>query len=173
MANQWYYAHGDQKKFGPFTADEMRSLAIKGDILRTDTVWLNDGPRGVLATRVQHLFPQATAPAPEPPPVAPPPMAPPPVAPEPPSLVKPPEAPRPAPAHAPVPEKKRKAIALQGATIVGQDNGMVRFRKRCTECKHEDSSYATMKITTGTMKAGFFCPKCRKKRECTLRGVMG
>jgi len=169
MANRWYYAHGDKKKLGPFTADEMRCLAVKGDILKSDTVWLNDGPRGVLATRVEHLFqPEASVPVPPAPPEAPP------VIQEaPPAAVKPPEAPRTTPAYAPVPEKKRKAIAMEGATIVGQDNGMVRFRKRCTTCKHEDSSYATMKITTGTMKVNFYCPKCRKKREVKLRGVMG
>lgn len=163
MSNRWFYAHADNARLGPYTADEMRSLAISGDILRTDTIWVNDRPKGVLATRVQDLFPAA--------PVV---LAPPPAPvvidiPAPAVLAPPPPAPRVLP---PVIEKKRRAIAGAGASIVGQDGTVVRFRKKCTTCKHEDSSYTTMKIITGTMNANFFCPKCRKRRDVQLRGIM-
>ena len=54
--------------------------------------------------------------------------------------------------------------------MMGQDGTNVRFKKQCTTCQHVDSSSISMKITQGTMRAGFFCPKCKKRREVELRG---
>ena len=61
-------------------------------------------------------------------------------------------------------------MAGRGAIMMGQDGTQVKFKKQCTVCQQDDSSSTTMKITTGPMKSSFFCPKCRKRRDCELRG---
>jgi DNA-directed RNA polymerase subunit M/transcription elongation factor TFIIS len=71
------------------------------------------------------------------------------------------------------PVRKMRAIALSAATIVGQDGTNVKYRKKCTKCGHEDTSYTTMRITNGVMKAVFFCPKCRKKQDVKIQGNQG
>jgi hypothetical protein len=56
MADRWYYAHEGDKK-GPFTSQELRSLADAGEIVPTDTVWKEGVEQGVAANRVKNLFP--------------------------------------------------------------------------------------------------------------------
>jgi hypothetical protein len=185
LSNQWYYAH-DGVRNGPFSADEMKVLAAAGGILLTDTVWLNDGPRGVPARKVEHLFaavPAAALPDGAPAPVvvvlAAPPALPPEVIPRPLDVAAsipddPPLVPEPAaPAAGPEPQqrpRKRRATASSGAVVVGQDGTYVQFRKKCPACAQEDSSRQSLAIMVGTMKSNFFCPKCRKNREVVLRG---
>jgi hypothetical protein len=60
MSDRWYYAH-DDNKVGPFSGRQLLDLAVVGEILRTDTVWKEGIEKGVLATRVQYLFPPARA----------------------------------------------------------------------------------------------------------------
>lgn len=184
MANRWYYAHDDVKK-GPFSAEQLRALADSGDILLTDTIWKNDMERGVLARKVDLLFSPGLALVP-PESVLPPvsvvvslPRADVPLASElfpekvPDLLPLNPVAKAPAPVgHASQQQHivKRNARAVRGATIVSQDGEYVRFRKKCTTCAHENSSWDTMRIVTGMMKSGFFCPKCRKNREVAIQG---
>lgn len=147
MADRWFYAHGGDR-LGPFTPIEFRALADAGTLLTTDTVWKNDRLDGVLASRVRHLFviPET---APEPPPAPP--------VPPPPPMVEP-------------VKRIKRAIAVSGAVLVGQDGRVVRFRKKCIVCRHEDASWGTLTIVPGPMKASFFCPTCRKSREVLLRG---
>jgi hypothetical protein len=156
MADRWFYAR-DGEKQGPFTAQQFRSLARDGSLLITDTVWKNDIAQGVSAAKVKNLFP---APAAEPPPA---------VQSEPPAA-RPPAAPAAPPAHL-EPPRPKKATAVSGAVVVSQDGKYVRFRKKCTACQHEDSSWGTMAILPGTMRTTFYCPNCRKSREVLLRGV--
>lgn len=171
MATQWYYAH-DGVRSGPFSADEMKVLAAAGGILLTDIVWKNDGPRGVPASKVEHLFaaPPAEALPEEAPALPPQPLDvrasipdDPPLLPE----MAAPAAPAPGPQHQ---VRKRRATASSGATVVGQDGTYVRFKKKCSACAHEDSSWQTLAIMVGMMKTTFFCPKCKKNREVVLRG---
>jgi hypothetical protein len=159
MADRWFYARGGEKQ-GPFTAQQFRSLALDGTLLSTDTVWKNDIALGVSASKVKNLFPAAAA---EPPPA---------VESEPAALVPPPAPPAAPPAKAHHEQVRlKKATAVSGAIIVSQDGKFVRFRKKCTACQHEDSSWGTMAILPGTMRTTFYCPMCRKSREVLLRGV--
>ena len=66
MAIKWYFGR-DEAKDGPFTASQMQALAASGELRPTDTVWKEGVERGVVATRVAHLF---TGTHPSPPPVA-------------------------------------------------------------------------------------------------------
>jgi hypothetical protein len=64
--------------------------------------------------------------------------------------------------------RKGRAVAGKGALIVGQDGTDVKFKKKCVVCGHEDATRNSLKIVSGTMRAGFFCPKCRKRREVEI-----
>jgi hypothetical protein len=185
MADTWFYAHADFVRIGPFTGQELRNLADAGSILRTDTVFKTGVEQGMSAAKVKHLFPivvetplpVAVEPAPlvveTPLPVAAE------IAPVPPLLITP-AAPEPAEVAVPEaraakpyqepPPRRRTAAAGKGTIIMGQDGTNVRFKKQCPTCQHVDSSSISMKITQGSMKAGFFCPKCKKRREVELRG---
>ena len=63
MADQWFYAW-DTKRLGPFSAAQLRELVALGRLQPTDTVWKGGIEKGVLATKVQHLFPAPQAQAP-------------------------------------------------------------------------------------------------------------
>jgi GYF domain 2 len=80
----------------------------------------------------------------------------------------------PVPVSRPIPPpphvRKRRAAAGRGATIVSQDGTTVKYRKKCTVCGHEDSSWGTMPIPNGMSRTGFYCPKCRKRREVEIQG---
>ena len=181
MADIWYYAH-DDKRLGPFSSLQLRDLADAGDILTTDTVWKTGVEQGVRAMRVRHLFPLPEArplevagdlPADFPNATAPSSVeSSPDASPE----LRPLEEEVPAPekrdrkAYQEAPARRRTVTGGKGVIIMGQDGTQVKFKKQCTTCQHIDSSSATMKITGGTMKASFFCPKCRKRREVELRG---
>jgi GYF domain 2 len=65
---------------------------------------------------------------------------------------------------------KGRATVLKGAVIVSQDGEYVKYRKKCTQCGHEDSCTRAMPITNGVSRDTFFCTKCRKKREVVIQG---
>lgn len=192
MADFWYYAH-DESKTGPYSARQLRELAVCGQLLPTDTVWKEGVERGVLASKVKNLFAPAEAS----------------------STAQPtssaaahdslpaaaqsevlssdteaetvptksraeavPEEPAAPSSSAPVSPpgwqqnqgRKGTATAGPGAVIVGQDGFNVKYRKQCTACGHADSSWHTMPIRTGLTRASFYCPKCRKNRNVEIRG---
>jgi hypothetical protein len=170
MADQWYYWH-DSEILGPFSAAEFGALAASGVLLPTDTVWKGDDERGVAADRVQNLFPAAVP------------------VPTPPIEIPPPDAPAEAQAAekadgdakeaAPAPRwdaarqpraSRARAVAGKGVLIVAQDGTTVKFRKKCTTCGHEDSSWKTIPIPRGTVQVAFYCPKCRKQRQVQIHG---
>ena len=185
MADSWYYARDDERN-GPFSSRQLRDLADAGSILATDTIWKTGVEQGVLATKVKHLFPLADVRPAEVvsiPPVEstraipPAPVESIPSDPLMSSLIVPEQSPAtepaPIPPRPPVhepPARQRTASAGKGTIIMGQDGTQVKFKKQCTTCNTVDSSWTTMKITAGTMKSGFFCPKCRKRREVEIRG---
>jgi GYF domain 2 len=76
------------------------------------------------------------------------------------------------PASTVVPKKvgQARAMAGKGAIILGQDGTHVQFRKKCTTCGHEDNCRNRMPIRQGTTKIGFFCSKCKKKRDVEILG---
>lgn len=161
MAGTWYYTH-DQAKIGPFTAQELTDLAARGDILRTDTVYRDGVARGILASRVKNLFvPSAPLLADAPPAL----IA---AAPAPPEAEMPKPEIEKAPAK-PRPVKKGTALALKGADIVSQDGDYAKYRMKCTTCGHKDASCKTIPITNKTTNTGFFCPKCKRRREATIQ----
>jgi hypothetical protein len=143
MADLWYYGRGADL-FGPFSGWQVADLADAGDVQATDTVWEDGSEDGVPAHTIPHLFPAAAAVMPIPAAVSPPPQ-------KPAAVV-------------------RRAMAGPGAVIVGQDGATVRYRKKCTTCGKEDRSTNTAGIARGTMRFGFFCPKCRKRCSVEIQG---
>ena len=65
---------------------------------------------------------------------------------------------------------KGRATAVKGAVIISQDGEYVKYRKKCTQCGHEDSCTRAIPITNGVTRDTFFCTKCRKKREVVIQG---
>lgn len=174
MTNGWYYAHDGERR-GPFTGRQLRILALSGRILRTDSVYREGIEAGVEASEVKNLFAIVPTPArvtsvAEPVSVVAEPLPIPAPEPVPVSVPAPNIAPPPqvaAPMRAP---RKFSAIAVKGAVVMSQDGERVKYKKKCTKCQHEDSSWTTAPITVGTMKAIYFCPKCSQRREVELRG---
>ena len=68
------------------------------------------------------------------------------------------------------PERKRRADAIRGATIISQDGTTVHYKKKCSKCGHEANSKNSMPIRIGSTTASFFCPKCKKLRDVVIRG---
>jgi hypothetical protein len=198
MGNEWFYAR-EGGKLGPFTADRLKELAGAGQILPTDTVWKEGLERGVLASRVQHLFVAAVLITPEqgimaaPAPLQNPatiisPMAEA-VRPEVnsvdfPATVSPPvDEPKQEAVTEPAPKpneynpqqspaKKGRATAGRGAIIVSQDGFTVQYRKKCMRCNHEDASKNRMPIRSGMTRASYFCPKCRKLQQVEIQAIV-
>jgi len=84
-----------------------------------------------------------------------------------------PEAPVPATPDQVSPQKpkvkKGQAVAVKGAIIVAQDGTNAKYKKKCTTCSHEDTSWHTLRITNAVTRLVFFCPKCRKKRDVEIK----
>lgn len=147
----WFYGRGTDIT-GPVSGPELTRLATDGTLLRTDTVWRDGTEQGVNAGAVKNLFPVETPIEPSPLPKKEEPWSPP-VSPY------------------PVPEKKKgRAVAGKGAVLIGQDGSTVKFRMKCPDCKHEDSSWKTTAIPRGSYRTSFYCPKCRKKRDAEILG---
>ena len=62
-----------------------------------------------------------------------------------------------------------RAEAVRGAIIMSVDGTLVRFRKKCIKCGHEDNSKSTIPMRNGSTRTGFYCPKCRKLRDVEIR----
>lgn len=141
MADLWYYGRGADL-FGPFSGWQVADLADSGEVRATDTVWEDGNEDGVPAHSIPHLFPAAIAAA---------------------MTAAPPPPKRP-------PAGLRRATAGPGSVIVGQDGTTVRFRKKCTTCGKEDRNTSTAAIVRGTMRSGYFCPKCRRRQSVEMHG---
>jgi hypothetical protein len=186
--DQYYYAH-DGGEFGPFSAAGMRAEAEAGRILPTDTIWKEGTSARVAAAKVKDLYasrPQAADPAvaggpaasqvqasvakgaaPAAPPLAPDSGE---------DLAEAPPAPLPAPEpRRPPPDppkvRKRRVISIKGGVIMSQDGVEVRYRKKCSVCGHEDATRSLAKILSGTARATYFCPSCRKLRTVEIMGA--
>ncbi len=179
MLDQFYVGRND-KRFGPFSAAQLKDLADAGRLRPTDTIWREGMAKPVLAGKVKKLFPPprpkthvlaAGAPA----------------APgttvesaaaetsvETDPVPAPAPAPRAEPAQSRTPEapRKRRALATKGAVLLSQDGTYVQYRKKCVECGHEDNCRTNALITPGSMRNTYFCPKCRKSRVVELQGLM-
>lgn len=170
MAGGWYYAHEEQAKLGPYSGERLKELAASGAILPTDTVWKAGVDDGVPAQLVKNLFASAPAMvlplAPVVPKLA---AANPGTIPFEDEDAAPAEA-APAKTERPRPKLRATAVAVKGADLVGQDGVDARYRMKCSECGHKDSSCRTFKIVAKTVKSGFFCPKCKKRREVIVQG---
>jgi ribosomal protein S27AE len=60
---------------------------------------------------------------------------------------------------------------VRGAVIVSQDGTTVYFRKKCSQCGHEETGRSRLPIRNGVTRAGYFCPKCRKLRPVEIQGM--
>jgi hypothetical protein len=69
------------------------------------------------------------------------------------------------------PPRKGRATAVRGAVIVSQDGTTVYFRKKCSQCGHEETGRSRLPIRNGVTRAGYFCPKCRKLRPVEIQGM--
>ena len=65
---------------------------------------------------------------------------------------------------------RARAVAGKGVTIIGQDGKTVKFRMKCTTCGKEDSSWKSLAIPHGVLRTGFYCAKCRKRRDAEVYG---
>ena len=142
MADQWFYGRGSDIT-GPLSGPELSGLAAGGTLLPTDTVWREGVEDGVPAAQVLDLFPAA---------------------------VKPDAATPKTPAGYRTVTTRGRAVAGTGAMIIGQDGKTVKFRMKCTTCGKEDSSWKSIPIPHGTARAGFYCTKCRKRRDAEIHG---
>lgn len=174
MASGWFYGH-DEKKLGPFSQRELKEFAATGEIRPDDTVWKEGVEQGVPASRVRYLFAQPTAspPAVESSASEAIPYATETSAPPPPVIVEAPPA-KPTETYEqvknqPKQEKKGTATVIKGAIMAGQDGYQARYRMKCSECGHVDSSCRTIRITNKLSKSNFFCPKCKKRREVVIQ----
>jgi GYF domain 2 len=140
MADQWFYGRGSDIT-GPVTGPELSGLAAGGTVLPTDTVWRDGVEEGVPADQVPDLFPAK--------PVAPTAAA---------------------PAGYRAMTTNARAVAGKGAMLIGQDGKTVKFRMKCTTCGKEDSSWKSIAIPHGVARAGFYCTKCRKRRDAEIYG---
>ncbi len=75
------------------------------------------------------------------------------------------------PARPPEKQRSRRAIAIHGAIITGQDGVYVQFRKKCMTCGYEDTCRSSMRIGQGVTRVHFFCKKCRKSRDVQIQGI--
>jgi len=66
--------------------------------------------------------------------------------------------------------KHGRAVAGKGAVIVSQDGATVKYRMKCTTCGRDDASWKSMPIPHGVARNGFFCQKCRKRRDAEIHG---
>jgi hypothetical protein len=80
-------------------------------------------------------------------------------------------APAPKPPVQQPPPRKGRATAVRGAVIVSQDGTTVYFRKKCSQCGHEETGRSRLPIRNGVTRAGYFCPKCRKLRPVEIQGM--
>ena len=184
MSTLWYYAH-DEKKLGPFSQRELKEMAVSGTIQPMDTVWREGVEKGVLASRVRYLFvgaavksaptiagPLLAAAAFASPPVE---AAAPPANPSPEIVVNtslvPLESytPKPQPKAPEKPSRRGRAIALKGADILSQDGTNARYRRKCSECGHNDSASHMIVLSNKLIKENFFCPKCHKRRDVAIQ----
>ncbi|HEV3081194.1 MAG TPA: GYF domain-containing protein [Gemmataceae bacterium] len=69
------------------------------------------------------------------------------------------------------PPRQGRATAVRGAVIVSQDGTTVYFRKKCSQCGHEETGRSRLPIRNGVTRAGYFCPKCRKLRPVEIQGM--
>jgi hypothetical protein len=61
-------------------------------------------------------------------------------------------------------------VAGKGVVLVAQDGATVKYRGKCGTCGREDASWKSIPIPRGSARVGFFCPKCRKRREGEILG---
>jgi hypothetical protein len=81
MVAEWYYTEQGQRR-GPVTWEQLRQLALGGQLRPADLVWKNGMAQWSAASSQSSLFEVAPPPAPLPPPAAVAPPPPPPAAPE-------------------------------------------------------------------------------------------
>jgi hypothetical protein len=169
MAEHYFFTHGEAQQ-GPYSADEMRGLALAGKILPTDPVWQAGMKQRFPASVVQNLFEDLVAPGDAVDDYA---------ASEPDDLLTSDETPAEVVAERPEgkpprpPEKDRpkRVVSIKGGVLCTQDGKHVQFRKKCTVCAYEEQGRTTQIIRAGSMKVAFFCRKCRKGRMTEMTGT--
>ena len=165
MPKQWYYGRGSDIT-GPVTDRELFDLATNGGVIPSDTIWRDGVEAGVPASSVKNLFEVVESPASAIP-----------------TKVESAEvtpaneaatatAPPPPAAPAQVYSRTARASAGKGAVLLSQDGKTVKYKGKCTVCGHEDASYKSIPIPRGTTRLGFFCTKCRKRRDVEIHGFM-
>lgn len=194
MTDVWFFGR-DGNTYGPFSADQLKEQVSHGRLHPQDSVWKEGMTKRVVAAKVQHLFtaaqlsppevaatPGPSVPAESMVPAAPPDQT---TADTGPTDIPtefnlvplygeaPPES---AAAEAAKPNKqqevrKRRVISMKGGIVLSQDGAIVRFKKKCGKCNHEDTSLTTLQIPSGTARLNYYCPKCRKNHPIEIQGV--
>jgi hypothetical protein len=161
MASQWYHGRGSDIS-GPFTDRELFNLAENGEVVPSDMIWREGVEAGVRASTVKNLFQVSITP------VSP--------AQLPPDLSQVDTRTDVVAATVPVKALQNvprlgRATPGKGAIILSQDGKTVKYKGKCTICGREESSYKSIPIPRGTARVGFFCAKCRKRRDVEIHGV--
>jgi hypothetical protein len=167
MADRYFFTHSEAQQ-GPYSADEMRTLAMAGKILPTDPVWQDGMKQRFPASVVQNLFEDFVAPddaADD--------------ALRPAEVLATDEAPAAAvaermpgkPARPAEQDRPKRVVSIKGGVLCTQDGKHVQFRKKCTVCGYEEQGRTTQIIRAGSMKMAFFCRKCRKGRQTEMQGT--
>lgn len=144
MNDLWFYGRGSDIT-GPVTGLELSGLVAGGGVIQTDTIWHDTTEDGIPAGQMPDLFPPVAVVAPV--------------------AAK-------AFVNGMLPDAKRKgrATAGKGVILVGQDGKTVKYKGKCATCGREDASWKTIPIPHGTTRVGFFCAKCRKRRDGEVHG---
>ena len=166
MADRYFFTHSEAQQ-GPYSADEMRGLALAGKILPTDPVWQEGMKQRFPASVVQNLFEDFVAPDD----VADDALQPADVAADDAPVATVAERPREKPARLPETDRPKRVVAIKGGVLCTQDGKHVQFRKKCTVCDYEEQGRSTQIIRAGSMKIAFFCRKCRKGRQTEMQGT--
>jgi hypothetical protein len=196
MADQWYF-EWDNKEFGPFSATQLKELAVLGRLQPGDAVWKEAKSKAVRADRIKNLFrdPAEQLPAQGPgavpgsmlEPNAASPVAASVLAPNAQQGLEPalesssilttvtdlkPKDPVKSHSQAAPPKKpitRGRAIAVKGVVIISQNGEIVQYKKKCTTCGFEEASRRTLPIKPGFTRDGLFCPKCSKRVETLIQ----
>ena len=178
MTSQWFYGRGTDIT-GPVTDRQLFDLAARGAVLRTDIVWREGVEMGVPAGNVKNLFaitiPPTELPAPYlgangPLPANESPMG------------GPNEVIAPAPAvgrpnwHRPrqsptSPRPNWTGVGGQGGGHHEPGRNLAKIPRQVHDLRPRRFELEVDSHSARNRRAGFFCTKCRKRREVEIHGI--
>jgi hypothetical protein len=65
------------------------------------------------------------------------------------------------------------AVAIRGAVIIEDKNGMIKWYAKCESCGHVESNLTHSQAApsnNSTLSTTFTCSKCRKSQQVQIKG---